>query len=66
MIQPFKPDITVITIETLRNRVYTIGMLRAVNTAASQQAGEMGDTDTEYLLGQNMVHTFLQVWHLLR
>ena len=65
MIHSLKPDIAVSTIETLRNRVYTIGMLRAVKTAASQQAGEVGDTDTEYLLGQNMVDAILEVRYLI-
>ena len=65
VLKSLEPDIPIITRKRLRNRVTALRVLRAIHTAARQQAREMRDPDPKHLLRQDVVHARLQVRHLL-
>ena len=61
-----EPDVARIAGKALGNRMRTVGVLGAIHAAPCQQAGQTRDADAKHLLGQDVVHSRLQVWHLLR
>jgi len=61
VLHPLEPDITRITGEAFDNRVQAVGVLRAVDAAPRQQAGEMRDAYPEHLLGEDMIDALLKV-----
>lgn len=42
-----------------------IGKFAAIQASACQQAGQLRDADAEYLMGSDMVYTFLQIRNLV-
>ena len=52
-------------VERLGDRVLAVRVLRAVDAAAGQQAGEIGDADAEDLLGQDVVDALFEVGNLV-
>jgi hypothetical protein len=66
VLRALEPDVAVITVEALGDRVLALGVLRAINTAPRQQAGEMRDADAEHLISQNVINTLFEVRNLGR
>ena len=64
MLDAFKPDIARLAVEMLGNGMGAIGVLRAIQAAARQQAGQVRNANAEHLLGQNVNDALLKVWDL--
>ena len=50
MLKELEPDIAVITSNGPSNGVFSVGVFRAINASAREQAGEMRDAEAEHLL----------------
>ena len=57
-------DVPVRVIKQRIDGVFAVGFLRAVQGAARQQRGQLGDGDAPYLMVQDVVDTILQVREL--
>lgn len=55
VLDPLKPDVAVIAGQRAGDGVRPMGVLRAIQAAPGQQAGEPGDADAEYLLRQDVI-----------
>ena len=66
VLRPLEPDIARLAREACGNRVRAVGVLRAIQAAARQQAGEMGDADPKYLLCEDVIDALLEVRNLAR
>ena len=64
VLRALEPDVAVITVQPLGDRVLAVGVLRAINAAPCQQAGEIRDADTEHLLGQDVIDALSEVRNL--
>ena len=51
VLRPFVPNISRIGVESFGDGVGAIGVLRTIQAAPRQEAGEMGDGYAKYLLG---------------
>ena len=58
-------QVALCVIETGGHTILTIGLLGAIERAATHLGGEVGAGNAEDLLGHNMVDALLQVWKLL-
>ena len=57
----FKPDVAFWGVEGCADGVLTVGVLLAVDTAASDEGGELSDSNPVNLLGENVVNPLLRI-----
>ena len=65
VLDALEPDVAGLGREGLRDGVLAVGPLGAVDAAAGDQAGELGDADAEDLLGQDVVDALFEVGDLV-
>jgi hypothetical protein len=65
MLRALEPDVAIVGVETLGDGVLALSVLRAVQAAPRQQAGEIRDADAEHLLGQDVIDALHKVRHLV-
>src|SRR4051812_34495464 len=66
VLRALEPDVAGMAREAFRNRMLSVGMLRAVNAASRQQACDLRNCDAEHLSGEDVVDALLKVRNLRR
>ncbi len=61
MLRALEPDVPVIIVKALGDRMRAGCVFRAIQAPARQQAGQLGDGNAEHLFGQDMIDAGLQV-----
>ena len=60
-----EPDVPIVAGEGFGDGVLAGGVLRAIDAAPREQAGDLRDADAEDLLGQDVIHALFQIGNLL-